>query len=114
MSVQNTKNPDNNQGNSNDPLAAARAASKLKREKKAEAILARQKGKEKAQQEYEKAIEERNAIMWEEQAKLDKKIADARKAMGVRKNEENPPEIRRLIEDWRNEALIRRFEMGKF
>ena len=114
MSVQNTINPDNNQGNSIDPLAAARAASKLKREKKAEAILARQKGKEKAQQEYEKAIEERNAIMWEEQAKLDKKIADARKAMGVRKNEENPPEIRRLIEDWRNEALIRRFKMGKF
>lgn len=96
-----------------DPLAAARAANKLKREKKAAASLARQKGKEKAQQEYEKAIEERNAFFWEEQAKLENKIADARKAMGVRKKEANPPEIQRLIEEWRIESLLRRFEMDK-
>ena len=113
MSSQNTIYPDNKQANSMDPLATARAASKLKRQKKADAIVARQKGKEKAQQEYQKAIEERNVFFWEEEAKLKKKIAIARKAMGVLKNEENPPEIRRLIEDWRIQSLLRRFEMDK-
>jgi hypothetical protein len=113
MSVKNTTNLEKTPDNSIDPLAAARAASKLKRQKKADAILARQKGKEKAQQEYQKKIEERNSFFWEEEAKLQKKIAIARKAMGVRKNEENPPEIHRLIETWRNEALLRRFEMDK-
>ena len=113
MSVQNAVNPENTQDNSSDPLAAARAAIKLKRQKQADAIVSRQKGKQKAQEEYQKAIEERNAFFWEEQAKLDKKIAGARKAMGVRKNESNPPEICRLIEDWRNEFLLRRFEMDK-
>lgn len=114
MTLQTTVNPAKIQDNSISPLEAARAARKLKQEKKAAAIVARQKAREKAQLEYEKAIEQRNTMMREEETKLEKKIAIARKAMGVRKNEENPPEIRRLIEDWRNEALIRRFEMGKF
>jgi len=111
MNVENTINPENNQGNSIDGLAAARAAIKLKREKKAEAILARQKGKKKAQEEFEKKVKERKSMMLEEQAKLEKKIAQVRKAMGVRKNEDNPPEIGRLIEDWKNEALMRIFEI---
>ena len=90
-----------------DGLAAARAAAKLKREKKAEAIVARQKGKENADEERQKSKEEHDALVAEEEVILQKKIANARKAMGVRKNDPNPPELCRLIEDWRFESLRR-------
>ena len=90
-----------------DGLAAARAAAKLKREKKAEAIVARQKGKENADEERKKSKEEHDALVAQEDEILQKKIANARKAMGVRKNDPNPAELYRLIEDWKFEALRR-------
>jgi len=90
-----------------DGLAAARAAAKLKREKKAEAIVARQKGKENADEERKKSKEEHDALVVQEDEILQKKIASARKAMGVRKNDPNPPELFRLIEDWKFESLRR-------
>lgn len=90
-----------------DGLAAARAASKLKRDKKAAAIVARQKGKENADEERKKSMEEHDALVSQEDEILQKKIANARKAMGVRKNDPNPPELYRLIEDWKFESLRR-------
>jgi hypothetical protein len=90
-----------------DGLAAARAAAKLKRQKKAEAIVARQKGKENADEERKKSKEEHDALVVQEDEILQKKIANARKAMGVRKNDPNPRELYRLIEDWKIESLMR-------
>jgi hypothetical protein len=43
----------------------------------------------------------------QEQQQLEKKIAAARKAMGVRKNESNPIGIARLAEQWKSEMLVR-------
>ena len=90
-----------------DGLAGARAAAKLKRDKKAAAILARQKGKEEAEEKRKKSMEEHDALVTQEEEILQKKIANARKAMGVRKNDPNPPELFRLIEDWKFESLRR-------
>ena len=88
-------------------LAVARAAAKLKREKKADAIIARQKGKEKATEQREMQRQEWLSFMDNERAMIDKKVAQVRKAMGVHKNEDNPIEIHRLIEQWRFESLKR-------
>ena len=90
-----------------DGLAAARAAAKLKREKKAEAIVARQKGKENADEERKKSKEEHDALVAQEDEILQKKIANTRKAMGVRKNDPNSQEVCKLIEDWQFESLRR-------
>jgi plasmid replication initiation protein len=90
-----------------DTLASARAAAKLKREKKAASIVARQKGKEKAEEERMKAMLEHEALAEQERVILQEKIANARKAMGVRKNDPNPPELYRLIEEWKFESLRR-------
>ena len=73
--------------------STARAAAQLKREKKAAAILARAAGKVAA-------ADKRAAIdaAWTEglrkgRAAIEKKVAAARKAMGVRKNEASPSGI---------------------
>ncbi len=38
------------------------------------------------------------------------KIARTRKAMGIRKNEENPASLARLIQQWKEEAMVRRYK----
>ena len=77
-----------------------------KREKKAAAVLARTAGKA--------AAAERRAAdqaSWDEAAKkgreaIEKAVAGARKAMGVRKNEANPPSICNLISKWEFELSV--------
>ena len=89
------------------PLDKARVAAKLKREKKAAAIVARAAGKVKADEERAKADEEHQIVLEKERLLLEKKIAAARKAMGVRKNDPNPASIGQQIEQWRMESLMR-------
>ncbi len=90
-----------------DRLAKAREAAKLKREKKAAAILARANGKVIAAEKRARATEELEILFEQERALVLDKIARARKALGVRKNEENPIGITRLIEQWKMESLLR-------
>jgi hypothetical protein len=90
-----------------DSLAKARIAAKLKREKKAEATLARQKGKEQAKEARNKTILQEKNAMDQEQILLQKKIAKARKSLGVRANEPNPYGLERQIEQWRFEMYQR-------
>jgi len=90
-----------------DRLAAARASAKLIRDKKAAAVLARAEGKVKAAEQRAKAAEEYENLVEKENAILLSKIAKARKAMGVRKNEENPSGIRQMIENWKWESYMR-------
>ena len=92
-----------------DRLAAARAAAALKRQKKSAAKTARVKGKIAAAEAREK-----KAVDYEEECQKERddilaKIARARKAMGIRKNEENPVALRRLIEQWEMESKMRLF-----
>ncbi len=92
-----------------DRLAAARAAAALKRQKKSAAADARVKGKIAAAEAREK-----KAVDYEEECRKERedilaKIARARKAMGIRKNEENPAALRRLIEQWEMESRMRLF-----
>jgi len=89
------------------PLDKARTAAKLKREKKTAAILARADGKVKAMKEQARADEEHQMVIEKERLLLEKKIAVARKAMGVRKNDANPATMSHLIEQWRMESLMR-------
>lgn len=95
-----------------DRLAAARAAAALKRQKKSAAKTARVKGKIAAADTREK-----KAVEFEEDRRKEReivlaKIARARKAMGIRKNEENPAALRRLIEQWEMESTVRLFKRG--
>ena len=93
-----------------DRLAAARAAAALKRQKKSAAADARVKGKIAAAEAREK-----KAASFEEDRRKDReeilaKIARTRKAMGIRKNEQNPAALRRLIEEWEAESSVRLFK----
>lgn len=93
--------------------STARAAAKLKREKKASAVLARAAGKTAA---AEKRAAEETAfaeVMALERTALEKKIASTRKAMGVRKNEENPASLCRLIGEWESEMMLRMYAARK-
>lgn len=93
--------------------STARAAAKLKREKKAAAVLARAAGKAAAVERRaaeEAAFAEMAA---KERAALEKKIASTRKAMGVRKNEENPASLCRLIGEWESEMMLRMYAARK-
>ncbi len=95
-----------------DRLAAARAAAALKRQKKSAAKTARIKGKIAAAEAREK-----KAADFEEDKRKDRddilaKIARTRKAMGIRKNEENPAALRRLIEQWEAESHVRLLKRG--
>jgi len=95
-----------------DRLAAARAAAALKRQKKSAAKTARVKGKIAAADTREK-----KAVEFEEDRRKEReivlvKIERARKAMGIRKNEENPAALRRLIEQWESESTVRLFKRG--
>lgn len=105
------KYPDENEVNCSDenvtltPLEKARDAAKLKREKKAAALASRKEGKSKAEQERQQIADERLKNACTKQEQLDEKISKARKAMGVRKNEPNPPGLDSLIEKWRYEIF---------
>jgi len=95
-----------------DRLAAARAAAALKRQKKSAAKTARIKGKIAAAEAREKKAE-----LMEKDAEKDRediltKIARTRKAMGIRKNEENPVALQRLIEQWEAESYVRLVKRG--
>lgn len=92
------------------PLEKARAAAKLKRDKKAAAMIARQEGKIQAEENREMAYQRHRDLFEQEQQQLEKKIATARKALGVRKNESNPIGIVRLIEQWKSEMLLRIYQ----
>jgi hypothetical protein len=92
-----------------DRMAAARAAAALKRQKKSAAKTARIRGKIAAAEAREK-----KAVVVEKEVEKDRddllaKIARTRKAMGIRKNEENPDSLKRLIKEWEDEAMLKRF-----
>ena len=95
-----------------DRLAAARAAAALKRLKKGAAKTARVQGKIAAAEKREKEAERVETMAEKERAELLAKIARSRKAMGIRKNEENPAALRRLIEQWEMEARMRIHNRG--
>lgn len=84
---------------------AARGAA-LKREKMAAAKLARAAGKAAAAEK--RAADE---ATWYEgmrlgREKIEKKVQAARKAMGVLKDEPNPPAIREMKEKWEFEMMF--------
>ena len=90
----------------NESCIAALKARVEKREKKAAAVLARASGKAAA---AEKRAADQAA--WDEAAKkgreaIEKKTANARKAMGVRKNEANPASICGMISRWEFEMNV--------
>jgi hypothetical protein len=80
--------------------AAARAAAALKRQKKTASNKARLDGKIAAAVAREKEADRVETVAEKERAELFVRIARTRKAMGIRKNEENPAALRRLIEQW--------------
>jgi hypothetical protein len=90
-----------------DRLAAARAAAKLKREKKTSASAARAAGKIAAAEAREKKAADFEEDRRAEREAVLAKIARTRKAMGIRKNEVNPASLRHLIEQWETESNVR-------
>jgi hypothetical protein len=90
--------------------SAAIAAAKLKRHKKAAALKARMDGKIAAAERREREEQEFRDMADKEHQALQEKIASARKAMGVRKNEETPASLCRLICQWENEMMLRFWE----
>ena len=92
-----------------DRLAAARAAAALKRQKKSSAKTARVKGKIAAAEAREKKAVAAETDAEKEREELLTKIARTRKAMGIRKNEENPAALRQLIQKWEMESMMRRY-----
>jgi len=87
-------------------MSAALKARVEKREKKAAAVLARAAGKAAAQER--RAADQ---AVWDEAVRkgreeIEKKIANARKAMGVRKNESNPASIHQMISQWESEMSL--------
>jgi len=93
-----------------DRLAAARAAAALKRQKKSAAKTARIQGKIAAAEAREKKAEVAVDQAWKDHEEILAKIARTRKAMGIRKNEENPASLARLIRQWEEEAMVRRYK----
>ena len=93
-----------------DRLAAARAAAALKRQKKTASKTARMQGKIAAAEAREKKAQSAVDEAWKDHEDILAKIARTRKAMGIRKNEENPASLVRLIKEWEEEAMLRRFK----
>ena len=93
-----------------DRLAAARAAAALKRQKKSAAKTARIQGKIAAAEAREKKAQAAVDQAWKDHEEILAKIARTRKAMGIRKNEENPASLARLIRQWEEEAMVRRYK----
>lgn len=92
-----------------DRLAAARAAAAIKRQKKSAAKTARVKGKIAAAEAREEKAAAAVDQAWKDREELLAKIARTRKAMGIRKNEENPTALREMIQKWEHEAMLRRY-----
>ena len=90
--------------------AAARAAAKAKREKKSASNAARAQGKVAAAEARAKAADDHEKEAEKEREQLLAKITRARKAMGIRKNEDNPASLRKLIEEWQLESRMRLFK----
>lgn len=84
---------------------AARGAA-LKRERKVAAVLARAAGKKAAalRREHEDAVW--LILVNRGREEIQDKIAIARKAMGVRKSEDTPISILRLISKWEYDMLM--------
>ena len=95
---------------SGDRLAAARAAAALKRQKKSAAKTARIQGKIAAAEAREKKAQAAMDEAQKDHEEILAKIARTRKAMGIRKNEENPVALKRLIGQWEAESKIRLFK----
>ena len=93
-----------------DRLAAARAAAALKRQKKSAGKTARIQGKIAAAEARVKKASEFEDERRKEREAILAKIEKTRKAMGIRKNEQNPASLRRLIEEWETEATVRLFK----
>ena len=93
-----------------DRLAAARAAAALKRQKKSAAKTARVAGKIAAAEAREKKAADFEEDRRKDREEILAKIARTRKAMGIRKNEQNPASLRRLIEEWETESNVRLFK----
>jgi hypothetical protein len=93
-----------------DRLAAARAAAALKRQKKSAAKTARVAGKISAAEAREKKATDFEEDRRKDREEILAKIARTRKAMGIRKNEENPVALRRLIEEWETKSNVRLFK----
>jgi len=96
-----------------DRLAAARAAAALKRQKKSAAADARVKGKIAAAEAREKKASDFEEEKRKDREEILAKVARTRKAMGIRKNEENPAALKRLIEQWEMESAVRLFKKYK-
>ena len=62
-----------------------------------------------AQESMEKMAEVERMNMLAAEEKIQGRIAKVRKALGLRKNDENPAALCRLIEEWRMQARIRRY-----
>lgn len=95
---------------SGERLAATRAAAALKRQKKSAAADARLRGKIAAAEAREKKAQAAMDEAQKDHEEILAKIARTRKAMGIRKNEENPVALKRLIEEWEIEAMVRRYK----
>ena len=95
-----------NEEKRNQNCVAALKSRVSKRDKKAAAVLARAAGKVAA---AEKRAADKAAWDLAEQKgreEIEKKTAAARKAMGVRKNEENPISIRQMISQWEMDRIV--------
>lgn len=93
--------------------AAASAAAALKRQKKTAANKARLDGKITAAVARAELADKLEKEAEKDRADILAKIARLRKVMGVRKNEENPAELKRLIQQWTDESRVRIWKMSK-
>jgi hypothetical protein len=93
--------------------AAASAAAALKRQKKTAANKARLDGKIAAAVARAELADKLEKEAEKDRADILAKIARLRKVMGVRKNEENPVELKRLIQQWTDESRVRIWKMSK-
>jgi hypothetical protein len=95
-----------NTTNYNSNCVAALKARVEKREKKASAVLARTAGKAAAAEKRAADEAAWDSAMRKGREVIEKKTASARKAMGVRKNEANPPSIHKMISQWEFELNV--------
>jgi hypothetical protein len=93
-------------------MSAALRGAALKREKKAAAAAARVAGKVAAAARREEDHTARDRAIAEEAALIDRQIADARRALGVRKDDPNPTSICLMIEALTFQMRIRLSQKG--
>ena len=93
-------------------MSAALRGAALKREKKVAAAAARVAGKVAAAARREEDHTARDRAIAEEAALIDRQIAVARRALGVRKDDPNPTSICLMIETLTFQMRIRLSEKG--